>query len=65
MGSFAEVLANNETKNINEISNQLGKKLETFNDSLIAYKEKSSTGVATISISANKTKAMGGSYNQR
>ena len=59
MGSFIEVLANNRTKNINKISNEIGKKLETFNDSLIAHKAKSSTGVATISINPNKTKAMG------
>ena len=59
MGNFAEVLANNQTKNINIISNEIGKKLGTFNDSLIAHKAKSSTGVATISINPNKTKAMG------
>ena len=58
MGNFAEVLANNQTKNINIISNEIGKKLETFNDSLIAHKAKSSTGVATISINPNKTKVM-------
>ena len=59
MGNFAEVLANNQTKNINIISNEIGKKLENFNDSLIAHKAKSSTGVASISINPNKTKAMG------
>ena len=59
MGNFAEVLANNQTKSINKISNEIRKKLGTFNDSLIAHKAKSSTGVATISINRNKTKAMG------
>ena len=59
MGSSAEVLANNQTKNINKISNEIGKKLGTFNDSLIAHKAKSSTRVATISINLNKIKAMG------
>ena len=59
MGSFVEVLANNQTKNINKISNEIGKKLETFNDSLTAYKANSSTKVATISVNPNKTKAMG------
>ena len=59
MGSFLEALANNQTKNINKISNEIAKILETFNDSLIAYKAKSSTGIATISINPNKTKAMG------
>ena len=61
VGSFAEVLTNNQTKNINKISDKIGKKLETFNNSLTAYnKAKSSTWVATISINPNKTKAMGG-----
>ena len=59
MGNFAEVLANNQTKNINIISNEIGKKLENFNGSLIAHKAKNSTGVASISINPNKTKAMG------
>ena len=59
MGSFAEVLTNNQTKNIHKISNGIGKKLETFNHSLIVYKAKSSTGVATTSINPNKTKAIG------
>ena len=67
MRSFAEVFANNKTKNINKISNETGKKLETFNDSLIAHKAKGSTGVATISINPNKTKPLfqsyGGGYN--
>ena len=60
MGSFAVVLTNNQAKNINEISDEIGKKLESFNNSLTAYnKAKSSTGVATISINPNKTKATG------
>ena len=58
MRSFAEVFANNKTKNINKISNETGKKLETLNDSLIAHKAKGSTGVATISINPNKTKRL-------
>ena len=33
MGSFGEVLTNNQAKNINIISNEIRKKLETFNDS--------------------------------
>ena len=60
MGNFAEVLTNNRDKNINKISNEVGKKLETFNNSLTEYnKAKSSTGVATISINPKKTKATG------
>ena len=60
MGNFAEVFTNNQAKNINKISAEIGKKLETFNNSLTVYnKAKSSTWVATISINPNKTKAMG------
>ena len=58
MGSFTEVLTNNQAKNINKISVETGKKLETFNNGLTTYnKIKTSTGVATISINPNKTKA--------
>ena len=32
MGGFAQVLTNNQAKNINKISNEIGKKLETFNE---------------------------------
>ena len=57
IGRFAEFLTKNHAKNINKISNEIGKKLETFNDSLAAYnKAKKSTGVATFSINPNKTK---------
>ena len=42
-GNFAEVLANNQANNINKISDEIGKKLETFN--FTAYnKAKSSMG---------------------
>ena len=59
MRSFAEVLTNNQANNINTISDEIGKKLET-NNSFTAYnKVKSSTGVATISINPNKTKPVG------
>ena len=57
MGNFTEILTNNEEQNINKISNEVGKKLQTFNNSLTEYnKAKGSTGVATISINLNKTK---------
>ena len=60
MGSFADVLTNNETKSVNKVSDEIGKKLKTFNNSLTTYnKAKSSAGVATISINPNKTKATG------
>ena len=57
IGGFAEVLTKNGAKNINKISNEIGKKLENFNDSLTAYnKAKRSTGVVTFSINPDKTK---------
>ena len=60
MGIFADVPTNNKAKNINKIKDETEKKLETFNNSLTAYnKAKGSTGVATISINPNKTKATG------
>ena len=60
MGNFGEVLANNQAKNINKITDETGKKLETFNNSLTAYnKAKSSTRVATVSINPSKTKTAG------
>ena len=37
MGIFAEFPANNKAKNINKIKDKIGKKLETFNNSLTAY----------------------------
>ena len=65
MGSFAEILIKNQAKNINKISDETGKKLETFNDSLTAHnKAKSSTGVATISINPSKQKLQS-NYNYR
>ena len=63
MGHFAEVLTNNQVKNINKISDKIRKKLETFNNSLTMYnKEKSSTGAATIRFTQTKQKLRGG-YN--
>ena len=58
VGGFAEVVTNNQAKNINKISDEIGKNLETFNDSLTSYnKVKSTTGVITNSINPNETKA--------
>ena len=49
-----------QAKNINKISNEIGKKSIETNNSLTAEnKAKGSTGVATISINPNKTKATG------
>ena len=51
MGSFAEVLIKNQAKNINKTSDEIGKKLETFNDSLTAHnKPKSSTGQLQLAL---------------
>ena len=56
MGNFAEVLILIVCQNINKISDKIGKTLETFNNSLIAYnKAKDCAGVATISINPNKS----------
>ena len=64
MGNFTEILTNNQEQNINKISNEVGKKLQTFNNSLTEYnKAKGSTGVATISINPNKKKSHGDGYN--
>ena len=61
MGNFAEVLTNNQAKNINKISDKIRKKLETFNNSLTTYnKAKSSTGAATIRLTQTKQKLRGG-----
>ena len=60
VGGFAEVVTNNQAKNINKISDEIGKNLETFSDSLTSYnKVKSTTGVVTNSINPNETKAPG------
>ena len=60
MINFAEVLTNNQAKNINKSSDEIGKNSETFNNGLTTYnKAKSSTGVAAIRINSNKTKAKG------
>ena len=57
MGNFAEVLTNNQAKN--KARDEIGKKLETFDNCLIAYnKAKSSTEVAIISINPNKKKKL-------
>ena len=62
MGNFAEVLTNNQAKN--KARDEIGKKLETFDDSLTAYnKAKSNTEVAIISINPNKKKSYRGGYS--
>ena len=54
MGTFAEVLAENQSKNMNRISTEIGKQLNSFNENLSAYKSDRSSGVATVSINPNK-----------
>lgn len=61
MVNFIEVLSNYQAKNINKISAEIGKELETFNNNLTWWKKaKSCTGVVRISISPYKTKAREG-----
>ena len=54
MGNFAEVLAENQSKNMNRISTEIGKQINSFNENLSAYKANRSSGVATISVNPNK-----------
>ena len=54
MGNFAEVLRENQSKNINRISTEIGKHLNSFNENLSAYKANRSSGVTTISVNSNK-----------
>ena len=49
MGNFAEVLAENQSKNMNRISIEIGMQLNSFNENLSAYKANRSSGVATVS----------------
>ena len=64
IGNFLEVHRKNQAENINKTSEELGKKLETFSNSLTAYsKAKSSTGVVRISINPNKKKLRAAAIN--
>ena len=54
MGNFAEILAENQSKNMNRINTDLGKQLNSFNENLSAYKVNRSSGVATVSDNPNK-----------
>ena len=54
MANFAEVLGLKQSKNINRISTEIGKQLNSFNENLSAYKANRSSGEATISLSPNK-----------
>ena len=59
MDNFAEVLTENQSKNINRISTDIGKQLNNFNENLSAYKANRSSGVATTSVNSNKRSAGG------
>ena len=59
IGNFSEVLTENQSKNINRISTDIGKQLLNFNENLSAYKANRSSGVATISENSNK-RSVGG-----
>ena len=54
MGNFAEVMAENQSKNMNIISTEIGKQLNSFNENLSAYRANRSSGVATISVNPSK-----------
>ena len=54
MGSFADVLADNQSKNMNRIITWIGMQLNGFNGNLSAYKANRSSGVGTISVNPNK-----------
>ena len=54
MGNFAEVLVENQSKNMNRISTEIGMQLNSFNENLSAYKANRSSGVVTISVNPNK-----------
>ena len=53
MGNLVEVLAENQSKNMNIISTEIGIQ-RSFNENLLGYKANQSSGVATISINPNK-----------
>ena len=53
MGNLAEVLAENQSKNMNRISTEIGNQ-HSFNENISAYKTNRSSGVATISVNPNK-----------
>ena len=53
MGNLAEVLAENQSKNMNRISAEIGKQLNSLNENLSGYKTNRSSGVVTISVNPN------------
>ena len=59
MGNFAEFLTENQTKNMNKISSEIGKQFNNFNENLTAYKVNRNSGEATISVNPNKSIATG------
>ena len=54
MDNFAEVMAENQSKNMNTISTEIGKQLNSFNENLSVYRANRSSEVATISVNPNK-----------
>ena len=63
MGNFAEVLAENQSKNMNRISTEIVKQLNSFNENLLAYKANRSSGVAAVSVNPNKKYAGAATIN--
>ena len=54
MGNFADVLPENQSKNMDRISTKIGKQLNSFNENLSVYKANRISGIATISVNVNK-----------
>ena len=53
MVDFAEVLTENQSKNMNRICSEIEKQLNSFNEDISAYKANRNSGVATISANPN------------
>ena len=53
MVNFAEVLTENQSKNMNRICSEIEKQLNSFNEDVSAYKANRNSGVATISVNPN------------
>ena len=53
MVNFAEVLTENQSKNMNRICSEIEKQLNSFSEDVSAYKANRNSGVATISVNPN------------
>ena len=53
MVNFAEVLTENQSKNMNRICSEIEKQLNSFSEDVSAYKANRNSGVATINVNPN------------